>query len=201
MMKMFALLLSFVLASASAAVPAFAQLNPLPTQYRLTRYALAETNVTLVFQKSAMVCGIPRAVSTVRPSLRINDPADDAVDCEYTGAMNILSNLTPGKAYTFTIAASDASGIWSPESSPVLFNTFTAPNNLRVVPSVLGVVVNGTVQRRFPFQLGADTIDVATAYLDGYGPAFPLHLGAWTLTAPGHDVRAGDRVAVAFWRP
>lgn len=182
------------------ATSAFAQLNPLPTQYRLTRYALAETNVTLIFQKSAMVCGIPRAVSTVRPSLRINDPADDTLDCEYTGAMNILSNLTPGKTYTFTIAASDASGIWSPESAPVLFNTFTAPNNLRVVPSVLGVVVNGTVQQRFPFQMGRDTLDVATAYLDGLGASFPVHIGAWTLTSATHNVRAGDRVAIAFWR-
>lgn len=180
---------------------ALAQLNPLPTQYRLTRYALAETNVTLVFQKSAMVCGIPRAVATVTPSLRINDPADDALDCEYTGALNLASNLTPGKAYTFTIAASDGSGFWSPESAPFMFNTFNAPNGLRVRPSVLGVQVLGTIQRRFMMPVNGEAIDVATFHADDLGPSFPIHLGAYTLTAPGHSVRAGDRVALAFWRP
>ena len=194
-------IISALLALLVLAAPAAAQLNPLPTQYRLTRYALAETNQTLTFQKSAMVCGIPRAIGTIKPSLRINDPADDTLDCEYTGAMNIMANLTPGKAYTFTIAASDASGIWSPESAPVLFNTFTAPNNLRVNPSVLGVQAFGTIQRRFPFPNGSDLLDVATFYPDEQGAAFPVHIGAWTLTIPGHDVRPGDRVALAFWRP
>lgn len=165
-----------------------------PHQYRLSRTVAGQTPQTHVFLKSAMVCGVPRGM-VAGFGLRINDPENDALDCEYINAGNVLvANIQPGVAYSYTIAGGTQDGRWGPESTPVSVGTPGAPGGLRVQPSVVGVQVLGTVQQRFPFA----GLDVATARLDG--STVDVYLGAQSLAVPGYQVRPGDRVHLALWR-
>lgn len=164
------------------------------TQYRVTRTATGQTPSTYTFQKSSMTCNVPLAsVPTTGPMVSFTDEANPANYCYLATAGN-WADLPAGVAFSFTVAAAQANGVFSPESAPYVTGRPGAPTNFGLRPTFTGIALNGTVLQRGPFA----GIDVATSRLDDNGVM--AHLGMATLSIPGFEIRPGDRFQVAFWR-
>lgn len=174
---------------------ASAQQVLIPSQYRVTRSSTG-TPVTVTFTRLAMTCAVPPG-SALNLGVEIDDPASTTTPkqkCHYPVGDAAWTNLTPGVAYTFTIAGAGTDNVFGPESAPVVVQRQGAPGGLRIAPTWTGVQAEGTIRQRFPMA----GLDVAEAALDGSGAL--VYLGASTLTAGLFDVKVGDRISVAFWR-
>lgn len=188
MMKMTARSLALLVALVLP-VEVLAQVPP-TTQYRLTRTSPLPVQSSVI-QKTAMTCGLPRAIPA-GTGFRINDPLNDALDCELLGTAGGV--LVPGGG-VYTIAAGSADGLWSGEVPASNILSPTSPTNPRTRPGAL-LEVSGPVLRRFPFPVNGEMIDVATLEVGG----LPVHIGAYSLTTSTYSVKPGDRVTLSFWR-
>jgi hypothetical protein len=177
-----------VLAAVLGVAPA-ADAQVIPVSYQMTRTAPGHPANTFTFTRAAMQCGLPRAEMT-EAGLRINDPANDALDCELRAAGN-WSDLLPGLAYTFALRGCNEAGQCGPATT--LTTGLPGAPAFRLRPGVTGVAASGTVRERYPFA----GLDVARVWLDAGGD---VYLGAQRLSTPGYDVRPGDRVDLLLSR-
>lgn len=164
-----------------------AQPPPIPYQYRLTRSAPSQPTVTAVFLYSSGVCGLSRIVLSLPGTMRIADPANETLDCEFLSLGNDpILRLQPNVTYSFTLAAAlnTMPPVWSSESNPpTTLTLLPPPSTLRLIPSTSFLQVDGTIYQHipnYPLAGSADTIEVASLVLDGDTLANPVHLGAWT---------------------
>jgi len=180
-------------------VVTFAQV--IPTSYQMTRTNGAASN-TFTFQKVDMSCRLPRGGFT-GPAIRIADPADQTLDCQYNGEGN-WTNLQPDVDYTFALRGC----VLDTQGATVCGGALTVSTGvpgvpggpLRLAPTFQGVSVAGVIEDRMPIG-GLDVIRARVT--DSDLPQLlgaPFWLGAENFNATGMSPQIGDRAFAGFYR-